>query len=53
MKVPLFLGFGDILMLKFKSQKHQILAFGDHRGMTQKNMGLSQRVSFWSYLAPV
>ena len=35
MKVPLFLGFGDILMLKIKSQKPQLWGFGDQRGMTQ------------------
>ena len=35
MKVPLFLGFGDILMLKIKSQKRQLWGFGDQRGMTQ------------------
>ena len=34
MKVPLFLGFGDILM-KIKSQKLQLWGFGDQRGMTQ------------------
>ena len=35
MKVPLFLGFGDILMLKIKSQKPQLWGFGDQRAMTQ------------------
>ena len=35
MKVTLFLGFGDLLMLKFKSQKPQLWGFGDQRGMTQ------------------
>ena len=35
MKVTLFLGFGDLLMLKFKSRKPQLWGFGDQRGMTQ------------------
>ena len=35
MKVPLFLGFGDILMLKIKSQKRQLWGFGDQWEMTQ------------------
>ena len=35
MKVTLFLGFGDLLMLKSKSQKPQLWGFGDQRGMTQ------------------
>jgi len=34
--VPLFLGFGDILMLKFKAIKPQLWGFGDQQGMTQK-----------------
>ena len=29
MKVPLFLGFGDILMLKIKSQKTELKGSGD------------------------
>ena len=35
MKVPLFLGFGDIFMLKFKSRKPKLWGFGDQWGMTQ------------------
>ena len=35
MKVTLFLGFGDLLTLKFKSRKPQLWGFGDQRGMTQ------------------
>ena len=34
MKVPLFLGFGDILMLTIKSKK-KLWGFGDQREMTQ------------------
>ena len=36
MKVPLFLGFGDILMLKFKSLKPQLWGFGDQREKTHE-----------------
>ena len=35
MKVPLFFGFGDIFMLKIKSQKRQLWGFADQRGMAQ------------------
>ena len=35
MKLPLFLGFPDPLMLKIKTQKPQLWGFGDQQGMTQ------------------
>ena len=53
MKVPLFLGFGDILMLKIKSQKPQLFGFGDQGGMTQITWDQVRGGSFWSYLTPI
>ena len=46
MKVPLFLGFGDILMLKIKSQKPQLRGFGNQRGMTQITLDQVRRGHF-------